>query len=243
MFAAMRVPRLLRPLAVRPGLTTGLLVTLLVFAVTPWSWRLSTKALIGWDAGVFTFLVLIARMMRRPTTADEMTRRSAKLDEGRGAVLWLSVAATVVALAAVAVEAALTRHDVGFRPALRVVLSAGTVGLAWLFMHTVFAIHYAHDFYGRAEDVRPADLVTDPGDPHARPRQRRAGLLFPGDDPTPDYWDFVHFAFVIGVANQTADVQIESKSIRRIVTWHGLLAFVFNTGIVALGVNLAASLF
>ena len=69
------------------------------------------------------------------------------------------------------------------------------------------------------------------------------GLLFPGDEKDPGYWDFVHFAFVIGVANQTADVQIASTSVRRLVTWHGIVAFVFNTVILALSINATASLF
>ena len=72
---------------------------------------------------------------------------------------------------------------------------------------------------------------------------RRGGLIFPGGDKTPDYWDFIHFAYVIGVANQTADVQIESRAIRRLVTIHGVVAFLFNTVVLALSINLAASLF
>jgi uncharacterized membrane protein len=247
----MRKSRFLSALAARPNLTGALLTGLAGFALTPWDWRLSTKALIGWDVCVLVYLGLMVVTMNRRVTAADMTRRSARLDQGRGVVLVMNVLATVVALAAVAVEAVLTKHDPSIAPAWRAGFSALTVILSWLFVHTVFAIHYAHDFYGRACDVRRADLVVDEdatgtvkdGGGREDPNARRAGLLFPGGDDTPDYWDFVHFAFVIGVASQTADVQIESKSIRRIVTVHGIIAFVFNTGIVALGVNFAASLF
>ena len=68
------------------------------------------------------------------------------------------------------------------------------------------------------------------------------GLAFPGDEP-PDYWDFLHFSVVIGVASQTADVAFTAKSLRRIGTAHGVVAFVFNTVILALTINIAASLF
>ncbi|MBS0385382.1 MAG: DUF1345 domain-containing protein, partial [Proteobacteria bacterium] len=71
--------------------------------------------------------------------------------------------------------------------------------------------------------------------------EARGGLIFPGD-LDPNFWDFLHFGLVIGVANQTADVQISSKAIRNIVTVHGIIAFVFNTVILALAINFAASM-
>jgi uncharacterized membrane protein len=68
------------------------------------------------------------------------------------------------------------------------------------------------------------------------------GLDFPGEQ-LPDYWDFVHFAVVIGVACATADIDFTSKALRRIGTVHSLVAFAFNTMIVALTINLLAGLF
>ncbi|QLQ13947.1 MAG: DUF1345 domain-containing protein [Brevundimonas sp.] len=81
----------------------------------------------------------------------------------------------------------------------------------------------------RAHPVRPALC------PHLLPRAGR-GLIFPGT-PSPDDWDFIHFAFVIGVASQTADIQISDQRLRRLVTCHCLLAFVFNTVVLALAVT------
>jgi uncharacterized membrane protein len=104
------------------------------------------------------------------------------------------------------------------------VLALVTVALSWLFVHVIFAFHYAHVFYSPGEK----------GD--------RGGLLFPGDDPEPDYWDFLHFSLIIGVASQTADVQITDRGIRRTSTVHSLTAFVFNTVVVALTVNMAVGL-
>jgi uncharacterized membrane protein len=86
--------------------------------------------------------------------------------------------------------------------------------------HTIFALHYAHEFYG--EDAE------------------QGGLTFPGGEE-PDYWDFVYFSFVIGMTSQVSDVAICSKSIRRTATAHGVLSFIFNAALLALTVNIAAS--
>src|SRR6266850_982934 len=98
--------------------------------------------------------------------------------------------------------------------------SLATILLSWALIHTTFALHYAHEFYDE----------TDSG-----------GLAFPGDDREPDYWDFVYFSFVIGMTSQVSDVTISSKQIRRTVTAHGVVSFVFNAALLALTVNLAAS--
>ena len=106
------------------------------------------------------------------------------------------------------------------RQPLALVLASATIVLSWTFIHSIFALHYAHEFY----DV-------DGG-----------GLAFPGGDGEPDYWDFVYFSFVIGMTSQVSDVGVTSKHIRRTVAAHGILAFLFNTTLLALTVNIAASL-
>jgi uncharacterized membrane protein len=93
-------------------------------------------------------------------------------------------------------------------------------------MQYVFALHYAHEYYDPDENCA--------GD--------SKGLAFPGGEP-PDYWDFLHFSIIIGVAAQTADIAFTSKGLRRIGTLHSLVAFAFNTVIVALTINLLAGLF
>src|SRR5262249_15114698 len=118
----------------------------------------------------------------------------------------------------------------------------------WLFVQTVFAVHYAHDYYLPAPEPRGLDRVTDdfPPEPEAAHGPKlpyRCGLNFPGHDLSPDYWDFIHFSVVIGAACQTADVTISSKAIRRVVTAHVIIAFVFNAIILGLTINLSASLF
>lgn len=109
---------------------------------------------------------------------------------------------------------------------LRIGLAAGTVVISWLFTQIVFAIHYAHVYY-RAEEEGA----------------RHQGALESGDPDEPDYWDFVHFSLVMGATAQTADIVIRSKRICRIATILTLVAFGFNTAILATMINLAANLF
>lgn len=53
---------------------------------------------------------------------------------------------------------------------------------------------------------------------------------------------FFSFSFVGGAASQTSDGAITSKPIRRLAVLHGTFAFAFNTLLLALTVNVAASL-
>jgi uncharacterized membrane protein len=106
-----------------------------------------------------------------------------------------------------------------------VTLAAVTVVLSWLFVQIVFALHYAHIYYLEEEAGRPT-----------------GGLAF-GECGEPDYWDFVHFALVLGATSQTADIGFTTRRMRRIGTLHTLIAFGFNTAILATMINLAASLF
>jgi len=101
-----------------------------------------------------------------------------------------------------------------------------TIVCSWFATHTMFALHYAHRFYR-----------DDPRTPEA---DATGGLNFPGDE-SPDYWDFLYFAFVIGMTSQVSDVQVTSRPLRRLVFWHGILSFIFYTVILALSINIVAS--
>jgi uncharacterized membrane protein len=111
------------------------------------------------------------------------------------------------------------------RLALHVGLAGLTVVCSWFLVHTMFALHYAHDYY--------VARVLDPNAP--------ASLNFPTEDE-PDYWDFMYFSFVLGMTAQVADVDINSRKFRKLCTLHGILAFYFNTAIVAMSINLIAGL-
>ena len=178
-----------------------------------------TRLLIGWDIAILFFLAAVAVMMSRSSVAV-IRRRAGEEDEGAFGLLVLTVAAAMASLGAIFAElAAIDRGDPHYPFYLAHAIV--TVVLSWTFIHTIYALHYAHDFYGEGA--------------------AKDGLKFPGGDQ-PDYWDFIYFAFVIGMTFQVSDVAVAHKSIRRTVVVHGALSFFFTTAIVALTVNIAAGI-
>ena len=131
----------------------------------------------------------------------------------------LTVVAALASLGAIITE--LGSHQGAGRTPLQLALATTTLVLSWAFTHTIFALHYAHDYYGERGG-------------------KSCGLNFP-DEKNPDYWDFVYFAFVIGMTSQVSDVAVASKPIRRTVNAHGIVSFFFNAALLALTVNIAAS--
>ena len=214
-----RTPALLRIVRARPRLfACGAIGAVVVGVAFASNWRPETRLLTGWDVGVALYLALVFQMMGR-SNIHTMRRHAAEQDEGRLAMLVLTVAAALASLAAIFAVLGGSGGTAGNRPPANVTLAAFTILLSWAFIHTIFALHYAHEFYDE----------TDGG-----------GLAFPGDRE-PDYWDFVYFSFVIGMTSQVSDVAITSKLIRRTAAAHGIVSFVFNAALLALTINLAAS--
>ena len=212
-----------RALIRRPYLLTAIAVgIILYFASGAWIGRPITRALIGWDGGVAIFLCLAMFFMRRVDIA-QIKERAARLDEGGHLVFLLTIVAAIASVGALLAELSIAKGATD--AALRVALAAGTGVLSCLFVQIVFALHYAHIYYLEEGAGRPT-----------------GGLAF-GECGEPDYWDFVHFALVLGATAQTADITFTTKRMRRIGTLHTLVAFGFNTAILATMINLAASLF
>ncbi len=214
-----RMPRLLRIVHARPRLFISGAVAVVVMALLAVAapWRLPTRLLVGWDIGIALYLVLAFHMMVT-STIDRIRRRAAEQDEGQAVILILTVAAAMASLAAI--FALLSTSARSERPVLPVVLATVTILLSWALIHTIFALHYAHEFYDETAG---------------------GGLAFPGDEKEPDYWDFVYFSFVIGMTSQVSDVGITSRQIRRTAAAHGVISFFFNAALLALTINLAAS--
>lgn len=185
----------------------------------------ASRVILSFDLGGVVFLALTWIMMAR-ATHEGMRSRARLQDEGRRAVLAITVGASIFAMAAVAVELKGVHDLPSDQTALHIGLAGASIVCAWLVTHTMFALHYAHGYYGDRED----DAAN-----------HRGGLDFPGQ-PRPDYWDFLYFAFVIGMACQTADVAIKDRAMRRQALAQGVLAFFFNTVILALSINIAAGL-
>jgi uncharacterized membrane protein len=212
--AAARVSRFLQA-RWRLLLSAALCVLLAVFL--PEGYRLVSRLLMGWDAGVALYLVLVMAMVVNSDTA-RVRRESALQDEGRIAIPILTVIAAVASLAAIVFWLRTTgRSEIDELRILALLFL--TILLSWAFIHVMFALHYAHEYY-------------------AEHRGEGGGLRFPGGGD-PNYWDFIYFAFGIGTATQVSDVEVTSPGIRRTVTAHGLVAFVFNVTMIALTVSIA----
>ncbi len=211
------------------------LVLLLLIAASSLAWPVGggwlSRLALGWDVGVGLFLIESVVKLMRARSTDDLRHMAAAMDEAGGAILPLALLAAVASVVVVVGEAVRVsgdRSQVGGAA----ILALATVALSWTFVHLIFAFHYAHQFYAPAT---PGGIPAG-----SRPRDR-GGLVFPGGED-PDYWDFVHFSMIIGVAQQTADIQISDKGLRRTATVHSVTAFLFNTVVVALTVNLAVSL-
>jgi uncharacterized membrane protein len=185
-----------------------------------------TDVVIGWDVLCVGFMLSVTAALIGHGP-DDIRARAEREDEGRGLILALVLIAAIASIAAIAAELSLAKTAHGVFKVGHVALASGTVAASWMMVQLVFALHYAHEYY----DENPAGGGHD-----------TQGLDFPGAEP-PDYWDFLHFAIVIGVACATADIDFTSKALRRIGTVHSLVAFTFNTMIVALTINLVAGLF
>ena len=205
----------------RPRLLIALIIGIVGYLLLPMSLRVPTRALIAWDTATIFYLVLFFRLVHR-SAPDKIRERARLQDDGAIATLVLSLLAATMCFLAIAFELAGIKEIDPKEKAYHLSLVACTIPSAWLFIHSMFALHYAHEYYD-AKD----------GKGH--------GLEFPGMI-RPDYWDFVYFSFIIGTSGQTADVGISGASMRRIATIHCTFAFFFNLSMLGLSVNVASSL-
>jgi len=205
-------------------LTVAVVAGVVVFLMLPDALRLALRLAFAWVAGVAIFLALTAAVMIG-ASPERVRARVRQLDPRRWVVLAIIVAAASISLLALGLTLQKEAGETATALALRLVVTGLTVVASWTLTHSVFALHYAHHFYGDVEGPSTAD---------------RGGLAFPGTE-LPDYWDFLYFAFVIGMTCQVSDVQVTSRPMRRLTLMHGVLAFFFNTIVLALAVNLLAS--
>ncbi|WP_415762349.1 DUF1345 domain-containing protein [Pseudomonas sp. CP4] len=210
-FLARTHPRLSAAAAL--GLATGLLVP---------ADSIASKILIGWNTGVWTYLILMFWLTIRAKAPD--VRRIAEIeDENAGLVLFVVCIAALASLATITFELAGSRDLETSHKLMHYGFTALTVIGSWLLIGVIFCVHYARLFYtwnGKEPALRFAEGLT-----------------------TPNYWDFLYFSFTIGVAVQTSDVGVATRDIRKIVLAQSLIGFVFNTAILGFSINIAAGLF
>jgi uncharacterized membrane protein len=200
----------------RPRTFFAIAVGILAYALLPASLRQVTRALLGWDICMAVYLLLVVTMVVRSGLAH-IKRNAALQDDGRFVILMVAALGAFASIAAIVLELGASHHS-----ASALTLATVTIALSWAAVHTIFALHYAHEFY---RGPKPGGLQFPSGDQHENA----------------DYWDFVYFSFVIGMTAQVSDVGITNKTIRRTATAHGIVSFIYNTALVALMVNIAAS--
>jgi uncharacterized membrane protein len=205
----------------QPRLTIAIILGVVAALLLPASWQFLTRALAGWNIAVWTYLGSMAWLMMR---ASHVTVRTIaeQQDKSAATVLAIMSVAAVISLSAIILELTTIRDLALHQRLIHYAFTAATVFGSWLLLGTLFTFHYAHLFY-----VSPASKLS---------------LVFPDQELHPDYWDFLYFSFTIAVAVQTSDVQVMTRSTRKVVLAQSILSFLFNTAILGLSINIAASL-
>jgi len=213
--------KLLRQLRLRPRLLIAMGFGAMLGLGWPQDLPPLSRALLGWNSGVWLYLLLVLLMMWR-ADHEHLQRNARAQADGMGAVLLLAMAGALASLAAITLELAQVRHGVGAVQGWPYLLLAiATVAGSWLLLPVEFALAYA-SLYHRGNGSH--------------------GLEFPGDSGPPDYLDFMYFALTLAATSQTSDVAVSARPMRRLVLLHAALSFVFNTGVLALTINILAGL-
>ena len=178
-----------------------------------------TRLMIGWDFLGLTY-ILISILILYTTHTSRIRDIAQKQDMGHQFLYLLMVLASITCMISIVLLIKNTKSWKVNKELITVIYLAGVI-VCWMMLHIIYAFHYAHMYYGNDEENK---------------NTHRGGLNFPGS-LQPDYMDFAYFSFVIGMTFQVSDVVIVNRRIRRVVLIHALIAFVFNTVIVALSVN------
>lgn len=216
------VLRYIHMIKVRPRLLSAFVVGVLASTLLPNYFNHSTRWLLTWDVGAGFYLIL-ALWMIFTAPLQAMQKRARLQDDGALVILGMTTLAATASLAAILFELSGLKERNSLGQGLHVGLVIGTFATSWLLVHVTFALHYAHLYYMEKE------------------RTGQSGLVFPEED-LPIYSDFLYFSIVIGMTSQTADIGVASSKIRRLVMLQGLMAFIFNTSLLALTINIAAGL-
>jgi uncharacterized membrane protein len=207
----------------RPRFHIAMAIGVIGALISPGQLGAMERAVIGWDIGIALYLILIFAMAAR-ATPESMHQRAALEDQARWLFLTLMAGAAFFSMFALLGILHRVKDAHGLLAGELAAVAGATILMSWVFAHTTFAVHYAHDFYSDAAAGKPP------------------GLLFPAECSEPDYWDFLYFSFVVGMTCQVSDVQVANQPWRRLVLAHGILSFLFNTIVLALSINLLAGL-
>jgi len=216
-----------RSLVLRPRVVVAAVIGILALFLLPPSLHPAVREAIAWCLSGIAYLTMSFRVMAR-CREDKIRTRAARQDDSGIVILVLVLLAICSAFAAIFGLLAVAKQASDQGKLLFAALAATTIVISWLVTQVTFTFHYAHEYYAPQQFPKQGEKSVHP-------------LAFPNDD-TPDYWDFFYFATSFGAASQTSDVSINSKEIRRLTILHAVVSFFFNTMVLALTINLAASM-
>lgn len=209
-------------------LLIALAVTVVVFCTIFKQVSVPALIIVSWLACAAT-IILLDWLIILSSHPREMRKIARLKDSSRLMILLFVITASCVSLFSIIFLLKSCKGGHNGDTSQYVLMSIGSVAVSWWMLHTVFTMSYAHQYY------------TATSDPDDDKNKVIGGLQFP-DEKNPDYLDFVYFSFVVGMTFQVSDVEISSRSIRRLVLLHGIISFAFNTAIVALSINVVSSL-
>jgi len=196
------------------------LVGVVLVVILPSHWNGILRVLVGWNGAVFVLVPLTYLWMKK-LDAKALRAKYVEEDPTAPVILLVTVVAALVSVLGIIALLSTARQVPPAERAAHLLVACLTIMSSWALVHTMFTIRYADMFYS----------VLD-GDPP---------LSFP-DTAEPVFWDFAYFAFTIGVACQTADVSTRQTEMRRMVTVHSVISFVFNLAILGFAINVSAGL-
>lgn len=195
----------------------GIVISLILSLFTHWTW--STIVLLGWNSVVWFYLIMLFQKIWQSEHQD-IQQRAQKQDESKWIIMLIVLLSLIMSM--ISIIAGLSDlPEQGPTKVGHIIIAIFTIVSSWLMMHTIFAIHYAHDFY------------------IARLKQKDGGLTFPNTE-YPTYPDFIYFSYIIGTSAQTADVSITTRKMRLLNIFHCTLSFCFNTSLLAILINVVA---
>jgi uncharacterized membrane protein len=222
--ARRRMPKPLRIMWARPRLFASVAFGVIVGLAMPSEWRPVTRGLIGWNVAIWLYLCAALVMIVRSDHRD-IHRRALMQDDGRYFILTLAALSSTISFGAIFAQLANIKDMPTSAKGLHIALALATIVGSWFFVHMTFALHYAHEFFRLSKpdaDGKWCGCIAFPG------------VL------RPDYFDFLYFSYVIGVACATADVNITGTAVRRLALVHCILAFFYNNAVLAMSINIGA---
>ena len=213
----------------------ALVLGIVTFAALSRAIDLDSSILAAWDVAAGSWLALTAAVMARSNAVETLTE-SQQAEPSSLTMLVVAIATSLIALWGAVVLASRTGDRTTVEQLVHVAIGVLAVLLAWLMVHTQFALHYARIYY---DEVTAS--VTDASSNTGAYAPFRKGLAFP-DAEIVDYWDFIYYSFTIAMGYQTSDVTVTTPGMRRLTISHSVIAFLFVTVQIAFLVNVLGGL-